>query len=124
MANKISSFRDLKAWQESHSLALSIYRLTRYFPKEEIYGLTNQMRRCAVSVPSNIAEGFARQGSREKTQFYYVAKALLTELESQLLLAKDLGYIAAADSKDIESNIDMAGRLLTGLVRSIKSSSK
>ena len=90
---KIKSFTDLNSWKETHTLVLEIYKLTRKFPKEERYGLTDQIRRCAVSISSNIAEGFSRQGGKEKLQFYFMSKGSLTELQNQLLIARDVGYI-------------------------------
>src|SRR5437763_1392059 len=90
---RIKTFTDLLAWKESHRLALMIYRITEKFPDKEIYSLVSQMRRCSVSITSNIAEGFSRQGIKEKIQFYYMAKGSLTELQSQLLIARDLKYM-------------------------------
>src|SRR3990167_3274875 len=91
---KISSFKDLIAWKEGHKLAVTIYEITKAFPKEEIFGLTNQIRRAAVLVTSNIAEGFSRNSSKEKIQFYSIALGSLSEVQSQILIAKDIGYLA------------------------------
>jgi len=91
--NKIKSFTDLKSWQEAHKLVLDIYKITKIFPKGEIYGLTNQIRRSAVSITSNIAEGFGRQRMKEKVQLYYTAQGSLTELKSQLLVVRDIKYL-------------------------------
>ncbi|PIR80147.1 MAG: hypothetical protein COU25_01570 [Candidatus Levybacteria bacterium CG10_big_fil_rev_8_21_14_0_10_35_13] len=77
---KIQSFTQLNVWKEAHKLVLLIYKTTDNFPKKETYSLTDQMRRCAISITSNIAEGFSRQGKKEKLQFYYVSKGSLTEL--------------------------------------------
>ncbi|MDP3940906.1 MAG: four helix bundle protein [bacterium] len=93
MKTKIHSFTDLFVWKEAHTLALIIYKMTKTFPSDEKFALVDQMRRCVISITSNIAEGFSRQGKKEKIQFYYVAKGSLTELQNQLLLARDLGYI-------------------------------
>lgn len=90
---KINSFTQLKVWKEAHRLTISTYKLTRSFPKEEQFGLTNQIRRCAVSIPSNIAEGFSRYSKKEKVNFYRIAKGSLSELQSQILIARDLEYI-------------------------------
>src|SRR3989339_2007656 len=90
---KIIFFTDLNAWKEGHKLAVKIYEITKNFPKEELYGITSQMRRCAVSITSNIAEGFSRQTSKEKVQFYSIARGSLTELQNQLIISKDIGYI-------------------------------
>jgi four helix bundle protein len=89
----IKSFLDLRSWQESHKLALEIYGLTNQFPEEERYGLISQMRRAAVSVPSNIAEGMGRSGSKELIRFMINARGSIQELLYQILLAKDLGFI-------------------------------
>ena len=81
---KIVSFTDLNTWREGHTLVLEIYRKTKKFPKEELFGLTSQMRRSAVSVTSNIAEGFSRRSYKEKTQFYFMAQGSLTELQNKI----------------------------------------
>lgn len=94
---KIQSFTDLEVWRKAHKLVLLIYRITKKFPKEELFSLTNQMRRAAISITSNIAEGFARQSFKEKLQFYYIALGSLTELQNQLLVAKDLKYLNQAE---------------------------
>jgi four helix bundle protein len=89
----MGDFRDLKVWQKAHELALDIYRTTTQFPKQEMYGLVSQMRRCAVSVGSNIAEGRGRGGDIEFARFMQIACGSLTELEYQLLLSRDLKYL-------------------------------
>ncbi|MDF1496992.1 MAG: four helix bundle protein [Patescibacteria group bacterium] len=89
----IKDFTDLYAWQVGHELVLLIYKHSQKFPKEELFGLTNQMRRSAVSVTSNIAEGFSRKTAKDKSHFYYMSKGSLTELQDQLHIAKDVGYI-------------------------------
>lgn len=119
-STKIISFTNLDAWKQAHILALDVYKLTKQFPKEEMYSLTDQIRRSAVSVPSNIAEGFSRQSSKEKIQFYYTAKGSLTELQTQLLLAKDLEYISKDNFNNNANQTVRVGKLLTGLIRSIK----
>ena len=90
--NKIKTFTDLIAWQESHKLVLLIYEETKKFPKEEIFILTSQMRRAAISITSNIAEGFGRRSYKEKVQFYYLAQSSLTELKNQIITSKDIKY--------------------------------
>ena len=82
---KIKSFTDLQVWQEGHKLVLLIYKVTKKFPKEELFGLTNQIKRAGVSITSNIAEGFSRQSYKEKLQFYYMSLGSLTEIQNQLL---------------------------------------
>ena len=98
---KIRSFTDLVAWQDAHQLALHIYKVTDGFPKKEIFSLVDQMRRCSVSISSNIAEGFSRQTKKEKIQFYYTALGSLTELQNQLLIAKDIEYISKQTFNEI-----------------------
>jgi four helix bundle protein len=119
MDTKIRSFKDLQAWQRAHDLAIQTYVLTKKFPKEELFGIVNQMRRAAVSVPSNIAEGFSRNSSKEKSQFYAISKGSLTELESQFLIARDLGYISTQEFADIDSKIDRVGKIITGLAKTV-----
>ena len=109
---------NLDAWKVSRQLVSAIYRLTQGFPKEELFGLTSQLRRAAVSVPSNIAEGAARAGEREFAQFLNLARGSLSELETQLLIAGDLGYIRADDP--IFAAVDRVSRLITGLYKTIR----
>jgi len=98
---KITNFTDLNAWKEAHSLVLGVYKILKTFPKQETFALNDQMRRCAISISSNIAEGFSRQGNKEKIQFYFISKGSLTELQNQLLIAKDVGYIDKNEFKNI-----------------------
>lgn len=117
---KIKSFTDLEAWKESHRLTLDIYRATEKFPSNEVFGLTSQMRRAAVSIVSNIAEGFSRNSMKEKAQFYAIAKGSNTELQSQLLVARDIGYLEKILFDTIAKRTIQASRLLTGLIRKCK----
>lgn len=119
--SKIRSFTDLIAWRQAHNLALLIYQITKSFPKEEIYSLVDQMKRCAISITSNIAEGFSRQGKKEKLQFFYMALGSLTELQNQLLLAKDVSYITKEDFDKIANQTVVVSKLINGLIRSLKS---
>ena len=121
MGTKITSFTDLLSWQEGHRLVLLIYRTTKAFPKEERYSLTSQMQRAAVSVTSNIAEGFGRQGYKEKIQFYYMAQGSLIELKNQLLVARDVGYLNRVDFQNVSDQADSAHKLLQGLITKSKS---
>lgn len=100
---KIKSFTDLDAWKEGHKLVLDIYKITKDFPKEEQFGLTIQLRRAGVSFTSNIAEGFSRNSYKEKLQFYSTALGSLTEIQNQLLVAKDIGYITRENFNKIAS---------------------
>jgi len=101
-------------------LVLSIYKITELFPKEELFGLIDQMRRSAVSITSNIAEGFSRQGIKEKLQFYYISEGSLTELYNQILIAKDIKLVNNKSFEGIENQIIKVGKILTGLIRSTK----
>ncbi|KKU81351.1 MAG: S23 ribosomal protein [Parcubacteria group bacterium GW2011_GWA1_47_8] len=114
---KIKAFTDLIVWQESHKLVLVIYNITKTFPKEELFGLTSQMRRAAVSVTSNIAEGFTRKSKREKLQFYFIAKGSLTELQSQLLVARDILYITKDDFSGVYDQASTAERILSAFIK-------
>ena len=109
---------NLDAWRLARQLVGAVYRLTQAFPKEELFGLTSQMRRAAVSVPSNIAEGSARTGEREFAQFLNVARGSLSELETQLIIASDLGYISIENP--VFDTVDRVSKLLTGLHKTIK----
>jgi four helix bundle protein len=92
--DKITSFTDLIVWQKSHTFVLEIYKVTKTFPKEEVFCLTSQMRQVAVSVTSNIAESFSRKSSKEKSQFYMHSRGSLVELQNQLLICRDIGLIS------------------------------
>ena len=117
---KIKSFTDLDAWKEAHKLVLIIYKITKDFPKEEMFGLTSQIRRAAVSITSNIAEGFSRQTYKDKIHFYFMAKGSLTELQNQLLIAKDIGYVGNKDFINVANQIVVAHKLLNGLIKKSK----
>ncbi len=118
---KIHSFTDLIVWQESHKVVLLIYEVTKSFPREEIYGLTSQMRRASVSITSNIAEGFTRRSGKEKQQFYSIANGSLVELESQLFIARDISYLTLQNFEKILNQIEVAHRLLNAFMRSVNS---
>jgi four helix bundle protein len=92
-AQKIQNFKDLDVWKEGHNLVIEIYAVTKEFPREEQFGLVSQMRRAAVSITSNIAEGFVRKSYKDKAHFYNMSKGSLAELQDQLLISKDVGYI-------------------------------
>lgn len=115
---KIVVFTDLIAWQQAHSLALLIYKVTGTFPKQEIYSLVDQMRRCAVSVTSNISEGFSRKNAKEKQQFYFTALGSLTELQNQLLLSKDLNYLEEEICNRLLKQTESVHKLINGLIKS------
>ncbi|MBI2639520.1 MAG: four helix bundle protein [Candidatus Sungbacteria bacterium] len=114
---KIKSFTDLDAWKEGHKLVLFIYEITNGFPKDEVYGLVSQMRRCAVSITSNIAEGFSRQSYREKAQFYSTSQGSVTELQNQLLIAKDVGYMNQGVFHNIANQSVKVHKIINGLIK-------
>lgn len=117
---KIKSFTDLNAWRESHKLAIVIYKATKTFPKEEQYSLVDQMRRAAISITSNIAEGFGRQTYKEKIQFYYIAQGSLIELKNQLLLSRDIEYLQKKSFDEIAEQANRSHKLLQGLIKKSK----
>jgi four helix bundle protein len=116
-----SSFRDLRVWQQAIELALSIYRGSERFPKHEVYGLSQQMRRAAVSVASNIAEGKGHRSDKEFRHFLFHARGSLMELETQILLAVKLQYLSAEQSMLLQSAATQVGRSLSGLINSLDS---
>ncbi len=117
---KITSYRDLQVWQESRTLASKIYLVTARFPTSEQFGITNQMRRAVVSIPSNIAEGFGRISAKEKAQFYAIARGSLAELETQAYIATDVGYMTESELEDIMQLASLTHRLLQGLIKANK----
>lgn len=118
---KIRSFTDLNAWKEAHRLVIIIYKTTKQFPKDELFGLTNQIRRAVVSITSNIAEGFSRNTFRDKTQFYSIALGSLTEVQNQLLVARDVGYIDNKIFQEIGGQTVTVSKLCNGLLKSNRS---
>lgn len=117
---KIKDFTDLIVWKEGHKLVLMIYDATNNFPKNERFGLVSQMRRCAVSITSNIAEGFGRKGYKEKLQFYYVSSGSLSELKNQTLIAKDVKYLSEKSFIDIMQRADSTHKLLNLFISKTK----
>ncbi len=120
MADKIQSFTDLNAWQKGHTLAINVYKLTRDFPKDELFSLTSQLRRAVVSITSNIAEGFSRGFPKEKIQFYTIALGSLTEVQNQLLIARDIGYINKDQFQKIAEETVVVSKLINGLIKSLR----
>jgi four helix bundle protein len=113
---KARRFQDLKVWQKSHQFVLEVYKVTRSFPDYELFGLTSQIRRSAVSIPANIVEGFKRRGRADKVRFYNISQASLEETRYYLILAHDLGY---AETEDLQKEADEVGRLLDGYMKAI-----
>ena len=114
----IKSFIDLDAWKEGHRLVLLIYESTKKFPKEETFGLVSQLRRCVVSITSNIAEGFSRNSYKEKVQFYSMAQGSVTELQNQILIARDVGYILKDEFKKLADQSVKVHKIVAGLIKS------
>ena len=120
----MKDFRDLQVWQKAHALTLEIYRVTKTFPKEELYSLTSQLRRSAVSIPSNIAEGCGRGGDAEMARFLQIALGSASEAEYQILLTKDLHYLSTADSNKLLGDIQEVKRMISGLLRRLRNSDR
>ncbi|TRZ75001.1 MAG: four helix bundle protein [Deltaproteobacteria bacterium] len=116
----LRSYKDLKVWQKSYNLCLDIYKLTKGFPREERYNLTSQIRRSAVSVPSNIAEGYGRKTTPEYIRSLYIAYGSHCELETQISLAGDLSYINSEQSKKMQEDIGEVERMLKALIKSLE----
>lgn len=118
---KISSFTGLKTWQKGHKLVLNIYKISKTFPTEEQFGLTSQLRRAAVSITSNIAEGFSRKGPKDKARFYYTSLGSLTEIQNQLLIARDLNYCSRNEFATIAAETIELSKMINGLIKSVSS---
>lgn len=116
MPIKSKTFQDLVVWRKAHALVLDVYRVTRDFPREELYGLTSQFRRAAVSIAANIAEGFKKRGKPDKTRFFNIAQGSLEECRYYLILADDLGY---GDFSQLMSNLEEVSKLLESYSSSI-----
>ena len=115
----MQTHKNLKVWQRSISLVTDIYRVTRDFPKEEIYCMVNQLRRAAISIPSNIAEGSARKHTKEYIHFLYVSLGSAAEIETQLIISTNLGYIMSDKAACIQSELEEIIRMLIGLIKSL-----
>jgi four helix bundle protein len=119
-SSAIRSFTDLVAWQKGHVVVIKIYAVTNSFPSTETFGLVSQLRRAAVSVTSNIAEGFRRQSWKEKAQFFSMSLGSLTEIENQLLISKDVGFLGRDTYQDVLSSVEDASKVVRGLFTSTK----
>ena len=113
--SKVVSYKDLDIWKKGIELVKNIYQITECFPKSEMYGLTSQLRRCAVSIPSNVAEGFRRQYSKEFKQFLSVAIGSAAELETQIIIAKELNYIDTQTEAKVLETVDHLSRMIFNL---------
>jgi four helix bundle protein len=119
MSVEIRTHKDLKIWQRSVALVTRVYAITEKFPKSEMWGLTNQIRRASVSVPSNIAEGSGRRSDKELVQFLHIASGSLAELETQFIIAKNLGFITNNEYSEVEQEIQEIIRMISAMSKSI-----
>lgn len=117
MNNFAKTFKELLAWKKAYELTMLIYQLTSHFPPNEEFGLKSQIRRSAVSIVSNIAEGFKRMGKRDQIRFYNMAESSLEELKCQSMLSRDLGYIGIQEYELLQSKEDESGKLLNGWLK-------
>jgi four helix bundle protein len=113
----MKSHKDLDVWKRSIEFVTLIYKITKNFPKEEIYGLTNQIRRAAVSIPSNIAEGAARNHSKEFLQFLFISLGSISELETQIIISENLKYSQNSDSLILQNELTKLRKMIIGLIR-------
>jgi four helix bundle protein len=116
----MEDFKDLRVWAKAHELTLAVYQKTRAFPREEMYGLTSQLRRASASVAANIAEGCGRRSDAELRRFVQIARGSANEVEYHLLLAKDLDFLTTEEHEDLEARVLEIQRMLAGLVQSLK----
>jgi four helix bundle protein len=119
--SKCQSYRDLRVWQDAVYLAETCYRLTKSFPKEEIYGMTSQIRRASVSIAANIAEGYGRKNKGKYIHFLYIAQGSLKELETHLIISQRVEIISADNVDPVLGQCESIGRMLMGLIRAIES---
>jgi len=120
MPEKIKDFYDLDAWKKAHKFVLEVYNITRKFPKEELYGITSQLRRAAFSITANIAEGFSRYHYNDKIRFYHNARGSVSEIQNFLFLAKDLSFLIDKEFKYLFDFGEEINKLINGLIRSIE----
>lgn len=112
-----AAYTELTIWKECRKLTAEVYRVTRNFPKEELFGLTNQMRRCAVSIPSNLAEGCGRNHAKDSLQFFFISRGSLYELETQIYIASDQNYIPESEVNALLSQLSICKKLLNGFIK-------
>ncbi len=117
---KVKDYKDLKVWQKGNDLVDKVYLITNKFPKQELYGLINQTRRSAISIPSNISEGFVRNHSKEYLQFLYIAVGSCAELDTQLIIAKNRRYLTQENFLELTESINYEIRMLVSLINSLK----
>jgi len=112
----VKDFRGLKVWEKAHRLTLEVYKVTRRFPREELYGLTSQMRRCGTSIAANLAEGCGKRGNNEFQRYLQIASGSASELDYHLLLSRDLQFLGAADYEALAKELVELRRMLTSLI--------
>lgn len=117
---KIRSFTELNAWKEGHKLVTQIYQIVKTFPEKERFVLTSQILRAAISITNNIAEGFGGHSLKEKIQFYYLAQSSLTEVQNQLIIAKDVDYLSRSTFVSLWEQTVLVHKLIGGLIKSLK----
>ena len=116
----MQDFRNLEVWQRAYALAMDVYRASRHFPREEIYSLTSQVRRCSISIPSNIAEGCGRQTDADFKRFLHIAMGSAAELECQLMLIRDLKLIDIPTSNQLLNEVAVTRKMLNALIQRLK----
>jgi four helix bundle protein len=116
----VKDFKELRVWSKAHELTILVYKLTRAFPRDEVYGLTSQVRRSAASIGANIAEGCGRRSDGEMARFLQIARGSASETEYHLLLAKDLGFLQQSDFQTAEQSVVAVQRMLTALVQKVQ----
>jgi four helix bundle protein len=116
----MKTHKDLDVWKDGIEFVINVYKITLLFPKDELYGLTSQIRRAAVSIPSNIAEGAARKTANEFRQFLYIALSSASELNTQLLISKKLGFLNSESTEKLNNDLDSISRRIQGLIKSLR----
>lgn len=114
------NFTDLNIWKESHTLSIEIYKLTKSFPKSEMFGITSQIQRASTSISANIAEGFGRKGNKEFLQFLYQAKGSLYETQNFIIFCKDIGYIKTETSSELLNKYESLAKMLNSFISKVK----
>lgn len=123
MRTKTNNFEDLDVWENAHQFVLTVYKLTNQFPKEELFGLTSQFRRAAISIPANIAEGYKKRGIKDKLRFYNISEGSGEECRYYLILSKDLGYISLGDFEKYNSLLTSVSKQLSAYSNAIERNS-
>jgi four helix bundle protein len=116
---KITSFRQLEIWKYGKNIALEVYRVTKNFPKEEVYGLVSQMRRAAISISANIAEGFSRFHNKEYKQFLFISLGSCSELETFIDISFDLGFLSALDAENLQALLVSESKMIRALIKKL-----